>query len=232
MPVQRARSLYVARAWRARRNRRHRAFASRTASAARSKIAMVCRDMTSTHQLKHVADDELLRRLSHLVQQSRRVEAVLVAQSGKSMRAGSMSGMPRRCSRTVRRSSAFRSAKRTPGLPSLGPPDGSRAARHAGGRSPASERDLQARAHLTDANCDELLGPRDAQEQTGDRGARRGDRSQAGCAGGGPHASRLRRDGGAACCGECGDERHRPTRSGPSCRAVRFSRVEVGRVHR
>ena len=34
-------------------------------------------------QLKHVADDELLRRVSHLVQQSRRVEAVLVAHIGE-----------------------------------------------------------------------------------------------------------------------------------------------------
>ena len=39
--------------------------------------------MTSTHQLKHVADDELLRRLFHLVQQSRRVEALLVAHIGE-----------------------------------------------------------------------------------------------------------------------------------------------------
>ena len=35
--------------------------------------------MTSTHELKSLSDDELLRRLAELVQRSRRVEAVLVA---------------------------------------------------------------------------------------------------------------------------------------------------------
>jgi 5-methylcytosine-specific restriction endonuclease McrA len=35
--------------------------------------------MTSTHELKSLSDDELLRRLAELVQRSRRVEAILVA---------------------------------------------------------------------------------------------------------------------------------------------------------
>ena len=35
--------------------------------------------MSSTHELKDLSDDELLRRLADLVQRSRRVEAVLVA---------------------------------------------------------------------------------------------------------------------------------------------------------
>ena len=47
--------------------------------ATRSKNRVVCRLMTNTHDPKTLPDDELLRRLSDLVQRSRRVEAVLVA---------------------------------------------------------------------------------------------------------------------------------------------------------
>ena len=128
--------------------------------------------MTSTHELKSLSDDELLRRLAELVQRSRRVDGHPRRPHRRSATSGgSTSARHRRCSRTAREGAAplgargVRAHHRRAGVaaPSVAAGDAER-------RPVASERYREARAALTDANAADLLARAAHRTKSQDRG--------------------------------------------------------------
>ena len=146
-------------------------------------------------ELKNVSDDELLRRLSDLLKQSRRVEAVLIAHIAevdeRRLYARDAGSMFTYCTQILHlseheayaRITVARASRRYPALLAmLG--DGRLHLSGIGKLVP----------HLTDANCEEMLARATHKTKSEIERAGRRDRAQAGCPAGGAEAPGARRD--------------------------------------